>query len=92
MSATAVVCLETKVNWCSAIRDKVAFYGQEPVNRSYETVNNDKPVRQQLQLQRERKVDREEKARILRLGQASERAGGRLERGFLGTTLVFYFV
>lgn len=70
----------------------MAFYGQEPVNRSYETVNNDKPVRRQLQPQRERKVDREEKAGILRLGQASERAGGRLELGFLGTTLVSDFI
>lgn len=44
VSATAVVCLETKVNWCAAVRDEVAFYEQKPVNGNYKTVNNDKPV------------------------------------------------
>lgn len=48
VSATAVVCLETKVNWCAAIRDGMAFYEQKPVNRSYTTVNSDKPVSQHL--------------------------------------------
>lgn len=48
VSGTAVVCLETKVNWCAAIRDEVAFYEQKSVNRSSKTVNNDKPVSQQL--------------------------------------------
>lgn len=29
VSGTAVACLETKVNWCAAIRDEVAFSEQK---------------------------------------------------------------
>lgn len=53
----AVACLETKVNWCVAIRDEVALYEQKHHGAWEAKLNNEKLFSQQLQPQSKKKVD-----------------------------------
>lgn len=51
----AVACLETKVNWCVAIRDEVALYEQKHHGAWEAKLNNEKLFSQQLQPQSKKK-------------------------------------